>query len=434
MNILVVDNGNSGNNGVMAMAVALRHNLPPGCKLTVCLDNPRNEEKDRRRFLLDGVETKPNLLGYLNVYTARRGVKLLFPALALVWLFLQRFAPSLLSARYVRFRDYDGVVSLCGEDFFSDNWSLHNCFFRLTQCLCALMLRKKLVILAQTFGPFERSWSRAMARFCMKHATLVSARDRRSYEELAALVGERPQIRETRDLAFLLKPTDWTTVLARHPELANLPPRFVAVSVSRTFASNVLRTNRATRGTPERFHDAMAQCLDEFVTNTRLPIVFVPQVVIGPFGDDRLDSQEVLMRMNRRSEASVCGDEYTAGELKAVINRAEMVVACRMHAQVAAVSQGIPVLALAYSPKSLDVIGRALEYEFVLDARTMEPLDFSKQAAAMMLKLAAKRDTTSQALLAAMPEIIEQSRSNIDLLVSGCLQGCNEPWKAEVSR
>lgn len=435
MKLLVIDNGNSGNNGVMAMAVALRHNLPLGWELTVCLDNPRNEDKDRRRFLLDGVETKPNLLGFLNAYTAKRGVKLLFPIVALSWLFLQRFTPRLIPVRYVRIRDYDVVVSLCGEDFFSDNWSLHNCIFRLAQCFCALLLQKKLIILAQTFGPFKRRWSRSMARFCTKHATLVTTRDHRSYEELMALVGECPHIMETRDLAFLLKPTDWETATERHPELANLPPRFVAVSVSKTFASNVLRTNGAARAAPERFHDAMAKCLDEFAANTRIPIVFVPQVVVGPSGDDRRDAHEVLKRMNHHNDVSVCGNEYTAGELKAVIGRAYIVVACRMHAQVAAVSQGIPVLALAYSPKSLDVIGRALEYEFVLDARIMEPLNFAKQAAAMMIKLVARREVTRQALLAAMPEIIGQSRSNINLLVAACSQMRNGyPGEVEVSR
>jgi polysaccharide pyruvyl transferase WcaK-like protein len=290
----------------------------------------------------------------------------------------------------------------------------------MTQCFCTLLLRKNLIILAQTFGPFQRRWSRALAKFYMKHASLVTARDHRSYEELVALVGQRDHIKETRDLAFLLKPTDWETVAARHSELTKLPPQFAAVSVSRTFAVNVLRTNESIRSDPERFRSAMAQCLDEFVSATRIPLVFVPQVVVGASGDDRREAAEVQKRMTHRDSAFVCAGEYTAGELKAVIGQAHMAVACRMHAQVAAVSQGVPVLALAYSPKSLDVIGKALKYEYVLDARVIEPDDFAKQASVMMVKMAARRELIERTLLEIMPKILEQSQTNIDLLVSAC--------------
>ena len=126
-----------------------------------------------------------------------------------------------------------------------------------------------------------------MAQFCMKHASLATARDHRSYGELVALVGERNQIRETRDLAFLLRATDWQTVVERHSELTRLPTKFVAVSVSRTFAVHVLRTNSNGRNMPERFRHAMARGLDDFITTTHIPVVFVPQVVVGPSGDDR---------------------------------------------------------------------------------------------------------------------------------------------------
>ncbi len=420
MKVLAIDNGNSGNNGVMAMVVALCHNLPAGWELTVSLDNPYNEAKDGQRFLTEGIRSQPNLLGFMNVYMAKPGIRLLFPFFALVWLLLQKFAPKILPSRYVRYQDYDVVVSLCGEDFFSDNWSLHNCLFRFFQCICALSLHKKLVVLAQTFGPFQRRWSRAMARFCMRHATLVTARDHRSYEEILALVGASHRIRETRDLAFLLKPSNWKTVLTRHSELAKLPPRFAVISVSRTFAVNVLLTNGLVRGIPEHFHDAMAKCLDDFVIATQMPVVFVPQVVVGPSGDDRAEAEEVFKRMGQRNKAFVCRDEYTAGDLKALIGQSKIVVACRMHAQVAAVSQGIPLLALAYSPKSLDVIGKALEYEFVLDTRCMKPLDFARQATDMMIKLSDTQEETTRLLLESMPEILRQSYYNIDLFISSC--------------
>ena len=430
MKVLVIDNGNSGNNGVMGMAVGLRHNLPENWELTVSLDNPSNEEKDRKRFLTDGVETKPNILGYIHVYMSKPGFRLLFPLVAMLWLVIQKFLPLLIPSHYVRYRDYDVVISLCGEDFFSDNWSLYNCIFRFTQCLCALSLGRKLVVFAQTFGPFQRGWSRTMAQFCMRKATLVTARDHRSFEEAESLVGSVNHVKETRDLAFLLKPSSWEEVVTRHPELKRLPSRFVAVSVSRTFAVNVLLSKGMNNGLPEQFHEAMGRCLDDFVEATKVPIVFIPQVVVGPFaGDDRCEAREVLKRMNQKGEAFVCNDEYTAGDLKALIGRADMVVAGRMHAQVAAVSQGIPVLALAYSPKSLDVIGKAFEYEFVLDARRMAPNDFAKKAATMMIRLENEREEASKILLKSLPDVLKWSRSNFDLLLSAC--SAKYPGEAE---
>lgn len=415
MRLTVFNNGNTTNNGVMAMAVALANELRrlrPDCEIEVILDNPYTAAQDRERFARCGVRTVNSAMGNL-LYRYWR----LFPLLGPV-----RFAGLLLSRAEedstFRLSATDGLISLCGEDFFSDNWDFRVSLLTLLYGFSAFITRKPLIVLAQTFGPFQRGWSRRVARLCLSRAALVTARDPVSYDLVRPLVGHKGATL-TCDLAFLLQPAPLEQVQERYPEMRSLVSGgFIGVSVSDLFGYNVFRGSKDRHERLHNFRRAMAELLDHAVDRYGLPVVFVPHVTIR-HSDDRVAAREVAALMRHCEAVTLLEQEYTAPEIKTVIGLAGAFVGCRMHALIGAVSQAVPTLALAYSPKTVDVIGGRLGYPFVVDLRDANPATAATVLTARLDALLADPEAVRRELCQTVQErMVPEARRNIELLVA----------------
>lgn len=416
MRLTVFNNGNTTNNGVMAMAVALAdelRRLRPHDEIEVILDNPYTAAKDRERFARCGIRTVNSAMGN-GLYRYWRLFPLLGPLrFAGLWLSRGRGDDSTF-----RPQASDALISLCGEDFFSDNWDFRVSLLTLLYCVSAFMRRKPLVILAQTFGPFQRGWSRRLAGQCLGRAALVTARDPVSYNLVCALAGH-DRVALTSDLAFLLQPAPLEAVLERYPELRALAGGgFIGVSVSDLFGYSVFHPIKARGERLQRFRRAMAELLDHAVERHGLPVVFVPHVTLG-HSDDRMAAREVAALMRHRAAVTLLEQEYTAPEIKTVIGLARAFVGCRMHALIGAVSQAVPTLALAYSPKTVDVIGGRLGYPFVVDLRDADPATAATVMVARLDALLADPEAVRRELYQAVQErMVPEARRNVELLVA----------------
>jgi polysaccharide pyruvyl transferase WcaK-like protein len=86
--------------------------------------------------------------------------------------------------------------------------------------------------------------------------------------------------------------------------------------------------------------------------------------------------------------------EYDCHEIKGVIGQTQFFVGSRMHACIAALSQGIPCVGVAYSRKFAGVFESVGMQEWVIDARTTSNAD----AVARMLELYQQRDLVRDSL------------------------------------
>jgi polysaccharide pyruvyl transferase WcaK-like protein len=69
-----------------------------------------------------------------------------------------------------------------------------------------------------------------------------------------------------------------------------------------------------------------------------------------------------------RNRIHLLSSEYGACELKGIIGKCEFFIGSRMHACIAAISQGVPTVAVAYSRKFTGVFDSVGAAEMVLDA------------------------------------------------------------------
>lgn len=381
-NIHIIDNGNPFNNGVMAMALGFRDGLIRTCgrnhSVTVLLNTQSTFISSARQYSRYGLSTVPNGLARWRSGPPKCGriFSRLLPVTGRFWSWGQRHGIRIAHLGGWKPEQADIVVSLCGEDYFSDNWPLSLCKFADIQYSFFKKQGIPNVIMAQTFGPFTRNYSRLLAEKHLAQAALVTARDDVSFDNVTEDLGITGHVHRTGDLAFLMEPDEWNKVEQRHTELRLLhfaDTQWVGVSISRLFARSVFHTFFSQSKRVEAFFVQFAAGLDSILDqNDDIRILFTPHVT-EKGNDDRDADQEVIQRMKLSNRIVALRDEYAAPEIKAVIGRCDAFIGCRMHALIAAVSQTVPTLPLAYSPKTMDVIGKAMDYPFVMDFRNMDP-------------------------------------------------------------
>lgn len=87
-----------------------------------------------------------------------------------------------------------------------------------------------------------------------------------------------------------------------------------------------------------------------------------------------------------------------------------------MHALIAAVSQAVPTLPLAYSPKTMDVIGKAMDYPFSIDFRDTEPQVAGSELVRQFTEIWTQRETLSIKLKEEVQKTKALSYLNFELL------------------
>ena len=424
-NIHIIDNGNPFNSGVMAMALGFRDGLTCICgrehSVTVVLNTPQTFISSARRYNQYGLSAVPNGLARWRSGPPKCGriFSRLLPVTGRFWNWGQQHDISIAHLGGWKPEQADIVVSLCGEDYFSDNWPLSLCKFADIQYSFLEKQGIPHLVMAQTFGPFTRSYSRLLAEKHLAQAALVTARDDVSFDNVTKDLGITGHVHRTGDLAFLMEPNEWSTVEQRHPELRSLhfaDTQWVGVSVSRLFARSVFQALSSQAERVKAFFVEFAAGLDSLLEqNGDIRILFTPHVT-EKGNDDRDAAQEVVQRMKLRKRVVALRDEYTAPEIKAVIGRCSAFIGCRMHALIAAVSQAVPTLPLAYSPKTMDVIGKSMDYPFAMDFRNMEPHIAGGELAHQFTEIWNQRGTLSVKLKEEVQKTEALSYRNFELL------------------
>jgi polysaccharide pyruvyl transferase WcaK-like protein len=118
-------------------------------------------------------------------------------ALLLLSATLMRWVPSGSLRRWVLARnrwlrhlaDADIILSIAGGDSFSDIYGLARLLYVSLPQVLAIVMGRRLMLLPQTIGPFKRTFSRLLARYILRRADRVYARDSHSLAEAEAVCG-----------------------------------------------------------------------------------------------------------------------------------------------------------------------------------------------------------------------------------------------------
>ncbi len=271
------------------------------------------------------------------------------------------FIPSLRrriirSNRFLRtLWECDVVGEIRGGDSFSDIYGFRWLVFGLFPTLACILLRKDLVMLPQTYGPFKARASRFVARRILHHSHLIYSRDRESMNLIETLRTRKDSlVKFCPDMAFVLE--------SQKPPVEDIQPPLprprtipmVGVNISGLLYVGGFNHNNMFNLKVE-YKDFIVELLTWILEQFDVLILLVPHVMCE--GDEDVDELRLCrqvredMEARRRDRIHVVNQYYNEREIKSVIGQCDFFIGSRMHACIAALSQGIPAVGLAYSKK-----------------------------------------------------------------------------------
>ena len=286
--------------------------------------------------------------------------RLLAEVLAIKLLPRSGWKQSLLESNpyFKRILSADIVASIAGGDSFSDIYGLSRLLYMALPQILVLQLKKPLILLPQTLGPFRGLMAKIIAGYIMRRAAMVYSRDRTSFEEAGRLLGQqRDKLRFSHDMAFVLEP-----VRPDENKLADLPQRddrtpLVGINVSGLlFMGGYNRDNMF--GLKVDYARLLHDVIERLVREHGANVILVPHVFGSDAESDTLACAHIFKQLEPEygKQLHLLRGDFNQHEIKYVIGQCDFFLGSRMHACIAALSQCIPAACLAYSRKFIGVM------------------------------------------------------------------------------
>lgn len=228
-------------------------------------------------------------------------------------------------------------------------WLSHFC--ALWACIAT---RTPLVLAPCSIGPFVRRY-RPLARRLLSRVDLIVLRESRSLEFLRELGVDDRRILLGADMGF-----------AYRPETRAAPPKRDRPAVG----LSVRRWDFPGQADPSALWDAyvnsMSRLVDWLVTDLQVKVVFVPQAV-GAGGDDPVVSRLVRERSLHSRDVDVLQEDLDLADLRSLYQSLDLLVGTRMHANLLAMTAGVPVVAIAYEVKTQGIMEQLGMDRYVMD-------------------------------------------------------------------
>lgn len=267
------------------------------------------------------------------------------------------------------------IGSISGGDSFSDIYGMARMLYSSLPQILVVLLGKKLILLPQTIGPFESRIARAIARFILRRAQIIYSRDHRGLNDARTLIGRpvpKGEIRFCYDVAFGIDPV-------RPPQfqfpsvwkqLRDSSP-MVGLNVSGLlFMGGYNGKNMFSLGVD--YKTLLGHTID-FLIGKGARVLLIPHVFGTHCESDALAIEAIYPALESRFGYSigVVRGNYDYAQIKSIIGQCDFFIGARMHACIAAVSQTIPTVPIAYSDKFIGVMETLGIAECVIDPRTM---------------------------------------------------------------
>ncbi len=263
----------------------------------------------------------------------------------------------------------DCVADITGGDSFSDIYGLRRLIIGTMEKMLVILAGADLILLPQTYGPFRTFAGRLLARIVLSRAAAVYTRDCESLKQVQHLTAcrrMRTVPRFSPDMAFVLD--------AVPPKELRISPGPLPDAGSCTLiglnVNGLLYNGGYTRdnmfGLKADYRSLVRDLARALLARRDTALLLIPHVFVpaGHVESDCDACRDVFeaVRQDHPGRVFLLEGTYDQSEIKHVIGRCSFFIGSRMHACIAAASQCIPTVPLAYSRKFAGVfesIGQA---------------------------------------------------------------------------
>jgi colanic acid/amylovoran biosynthesis protein len=310
---------------------------------------------------------------------------------------------------FAAYLENDLLVDLSGISF-TDDRPLSGLVINCLWLLPTIATRIPWVKASQTMGPFTKLWVRVASRFFLTRAAALVARGANSAQLVRELLPGR-KVYELPDIAFVLRPApgeDIDDALAS----AGLEPGEQYCVIGPSFVVDTM-IRRVTR--ESIYPRLMAKVTDELGELSGHKVLLLPhaRATTGSSLDDLNVCEEILEMCEHSERVRVLRSKLSASVLKGIISRAEVAVGSRFHFMVAAMSSGVPGIAITWSHKYLEMMRMVGQERFAIahDDLTKEIL------LAKVRELWANRGSVRREIAERLPEVKRRAAANANVAI-----------------
>jgi colanic acid/amylovoran biosynthesis protein len=398
----------SGNRGVLALGaslISLCSIASQGGEVVLLLGNHDNQPA---RFRLDGqtrlipvvpcrLSPRSRLRDHL-FWILLMSVLYRFMPIAGVRAAIARSTPWI---KTVEEADFVGDVR--GGDSFSDIYGLRGFLLGFLMVWTVVLVKGTVAQFPQTYGPYHSPLARRLARYLLRRSSVIIARDRQSQTVAQELVGPEKEVLLSPDVAFSLEsvrpsrieldpPLPSSLSPTPNPELSrqHLPAGIIGLNVNGLMYNGGYTRNNMF-GLKLDYAGFLPELVAALLAEHPGELWLVPHTY-APAGDVESDNEaseklRAALPPELRRRVRLVTAEYDQHELKWLIGQCDLFIGSRMHACIAALSQGVPCVGVAYSRKFAGVFESVGMEHWVVDARS----DTQAEAVARIVSLYQQR-------------------------------------------
>lgn len=265
-----------------------------------------------------------------------------------------------------------------GGDSFSDIYGMQRFIIGFLAAWTVVLVKGTMVQFPQTYGPFRNPLARWMARFLLLRSSVVIARDKASRKVAQDLVGPGRSVLLSPDAAFSMEAKPLGEISVDPPTDEAPKGRVIGVNVNGLMYHGGYTRNNMF-GLEMDYPVFLKSLLTALLEEQADEVWLVPHTYGA--ADDVESDPEACRKLRKslpeamQARVRIVVGEYDQHEVKGVIGTCDFFIGSRMHSCIAALSQGVPCVGVAYSMKFRGVFESVGMEDWVVDGREMNEED-----------------------------------------------------------
>lgn len=307
-----------------------------------------------------------------KIFLKNNIVRLLMDAIY-IKLLPDKFGKKILSNNYILNAIFtsDIIAPIAGGDSFSDIYGFGSLMYVTLPKLLCILLNKKIVLMPQTYGPFNKWISKIIAKYILKKSNNIYARDEISIKKFKDLVPNKKKIDFCYDVAFILHPKKMPdinySILEKEKNNSKI---IIGLNISGLLYIGGYNQKNMFKLSIE-YKKFIYTLIEYILSKENICLLLVPHV----FGaDSHIESDFTVCKKIFNELKATCNDkliffnhDFNQNEIKYLIGYCDLFIGSRMHSCIAALSQEIPTIGLAYSRKFAGVFDSIGMKDTVID-------------------------------------------------------------------
>lgn len=370
MKYVISDVAFSGNKGASGMTVSLMQNLlkkDSSNEFMIFSYYPEADKESRERLaeatIFNGTPKKVVMLFFLGCWA---------------WLCRKLHLPKSLwkHGEFGKMADADYWLDASGISFVDGREKF--IIFNFLSIFPALSSGVPIVKVAQAMGPFNNKLNRLAAKIILPKIKLIVARGDITASHLEEL--KLGNVVQFSDIAFSLKCLDSEITAIESYLPKNISKGVIGISPSQVVYKLCSSLNIDYLG-------ILAEYTKEMAKQGYSCLIFPHSARTGTLAthnNDLLVIQKMQVLLGNEENITIISDELSAGELRALIGRCQILVASRFHAIISAMSMGIPTLVIGWSHKYSEVLAPFEMDRFVIPYKDLTPQDVVNKSSLLL--------------------------------------------------